>query len=708
MTEDVERVRRGSEYPLGATMVDGGVNFAIYSENASEMFLELYDREDGDPAETIRMQEQDAHVWHCFVSGLHPGQLYAYRADGPYDPEKGLRFNGSKLLIDPYAKALSGVVKWNDSIFPYDINSQEKDLKIDTTPDGRYVPKSIVVDSSYNWNGVEKPRHPWNRTIIYETHVRGATITNPEVDEKIRGTYSGLASDPMIRYLKDLGITSVELLPVHHHVDEKMLVDSGLVNYWGYNTIGFFAPDIRYSSGPPGTQVQEFKNMVRKLHENGIEVILDVVYNHTAEGNHLGPTLSFRGLDNTTYYILDPENPRLYSDFTGTGNSLDARNPQVLQLIMDSLRYWATEMQVDGFRFDLASTLARELYDVNMLSPFLATIHQDPVISTMKLIAEPWDVGPGGYQVGNFPPKWAEWNGKYRDLVRRMWRGDDGTLAEFATRISGSPDLYEEDGRRPHSSINFVTSHDGFTLYDLVSYNSKHNEANGELFQGGTDENYSYNFGVEGETEDPEITGRRFRRMKNFIFTMLVSQGVPMLLGGDEIGRTQRGNNNAYCQDNEISWYNWNLDRERNDLLKFTRHLIHLRRSNPVLRRRNFFPNTPNPATGRAEIQWLTPAGTEITREMWDDPSLHTLMVRLSGRETREISYRDDIVTGGDLLLIFNSSSEPVNFILPSSEKGWEIYADTNTPSIDGLPQKLPGNSYLLNLDAAAVIQEIL
>ena len=386
--ENAERVRRGSEYPLGATMVDGGVNFAIYSENASEIFLELYDREDGDPAETIRMQEQDAHVWHCFVSGLRPGQLYAYRADGPYDPEKGLRFNGSKLLIDPYAKALSGVVKWNDSIFPYDINSQEKDLKIDTTPDGRYVPKSIVVDSSYNWNGVEKPRHPWNRTIIYETHVRGATITNPEVDEKIRGTYSGLASDPMIRYLKDLGITSVELLPVHHHVDEKMLVDSGLVNYWGYNTIGFFAPDIRYSSGPPGTQVQEFKNMVRKFHENGIEVILDVVYNHTAEGNHLGPTLSFRGLDNTTYYILDPENPRLYSDFTGTGNSLDARNPQVLQLIMDSLRYWATEMQVDGFRFDLASTLARELYDVTISSLYDISRVSLPESRTMSVCNE--------------------------------------------------------------------------------------------------------------------------------------------------------------------------------------------------------------------------------------------------------------------------------------------------------------------------------
>ena len=394
--ENVERVRRGSEYPLGATTVDGGVNFAIYSENASAVFLELYDREDGEAVETIRLQEQDAHVWHCFVSGIKPGQLYAYRADGPYDPENGQRFNKSKLLIDPYAKALSGVVKWNDSIFSYDINSQEKDLKIDAAPDEKYVPKSIVVDSSYDWGGVEKPRHPWNRTIIYETHVRGATITNPQVDEKIRGTYSGLASEPMIRYLKDLGITSVELLPVHHHVDEKMLVDSGLVNYWGYNTIGFFAPDIRYSSGPPGTQVREFKDMVRKFHENGIEVILDVVYNHTAEGNHLGPTLSFRGLDNTTYYILDPDSPRFYSDFTGTGNSLNARNPQVLQLIMDSLRYWATDMQVDGFRFDLASTLARELYNVNMLSPFLATIHQDPVISTMKLIAEPWDVARNG------------------------------------------------------------------------------------------------------------------------------------------------------------------------------------------------------------------------------------------------------------------------------------------------------------------------
>ena len=700
-----EKIRRGFSYPLGATLRDNGVNFAVYSENAEEVYLELFNTDDGDPVETIQFKEHDGYVWHTFVSGIGAGQYYGYRMKGAYDPISGKRFNDRKLLIDPYAKALSGVVRWDNSLFSYNLDSPDQDLSINTDADYKLVPKGIVVDSAYDWNGVKKPFHPWNRTIIYETHVKGATFRREDIPQNIRGTYSGLASDPMIQYFTDLGITSIELMPVHHHVDDKLLADAGLVNYWGYNTIAFFAPDVRYCSGKPGSQVKEFKDMVRKLHENGIEVILDVVYNHTAEGNHLGPTLSFRGLDNTTYYVLDPQNPRYYVDFTGTGNSLDARNPQVLQLIMDSLRYWATEMQADGFRFDLASTLARELYDVNMLSPFLNTIHQDPVVSNLKLIAEPWDVGPGGYQVGNFPPKWAEWNGKYRDLMRRFWRGDLGLLGEFATRLSGSPDLYQENGRRPFASINFITSHDGFTMYDLVSYNQKHNELNG-AYPGGMDENYSYNCGIEGETGDPGIIGRRFRMIKNYILTLLVSQGTPMILGGDEIARTQRGNNNAFCQDNEISWYDWNFNQEKRALLKFTRHVISLRRSNPVLRRRNFFRNTPVPGSNMKEILWLDSQCREMTQENWNDPGLKSIMVWLSGRFTSEVSYVDDVLIGGDLILLFNASDEAVDFKLPHSENGWELYVDTNLPSVEGLPMPIPGENYVLNSSASAVIQE--
>ncbi|MDS0257145.1 glycogen debranching protein GlgX [Thermoplasmatales archaeon AK] len=700
-----EKIRRGFSYPLGATLRDNGVNFAVYSENAEEVYLELFNTDDGDPVETIQFKEHDGYVWHTFVSGIGAGQYYGYRMKGAYDPISGKRFNDRKLLIDPYTKALSGVVRWDNSLFSYNLDSPDQDLSINTDADYKLVPKGIVVDSAYDWNGVKKPFHPWNRTIIYETHVKGATFRREDIPQNIRGTYSGLASDPMIQYFTDLGITSIELMPVHHHVDDKLLADAGLVNYWGYNTIAFFAPDVRYCSGKPGSQVKEFKDMVRKLHENGIEVILDVVYNHTAEGNHLGPTLSFRGLDNTTYYVLDPQNPRYYVDFTGTGNSLDARNPQVLQLIMDSLRYWATEMQADGFRFDLASTLARELYDVNMLSPFLNTIHQDPVVSNLKLIAEPWDVGPGGYQVGNFPPKWAEWNGKYRDLMRRFWRGDLGLLGEFATRLSGSPDLYQENGRRPFASINFITSHDGFTMYDLVSYNQKHNELNG-AYPGGMDENYSYNCGIEGETGDPGIIGRRFRMIKNYILTLLVSQGTPMILGGDEIARTQRGNNNAFCQDNEISWYDWNFNQEKRALLKFTRHVISLRRSNPVLRRRNFFRNTPVPGSNMKEILWLDSQCREMTQENWNDPGLKSIMVWLSGRFTSEVSYVDDVLIGGDLILLFNASDEAVDFKLPHSENGWELYVDTNLPSVEGLPMPIPGENYVLNSSASAVIQE--
>ncbi len=696
---------RGEPYPLGATLKEDGVNFAIYSEYAEAVEIELYNANDNYTKETVELKERDGYVWHRFVPGIRKGQLYGIRAEGKYDPSKGLRFNRNKLLIDPYAKALSGKINWDKSIFSYDQESPHKDLAINNDDSGPFVPKGIVLDTQYDWKDVKKPKHSWARTVIYETHVKGISILREEIPEKIRGSYSALASESMIQYFKDLGVTSLELMPIHHHVDDMFLVNAGLSNYWGYNTIAYFAPDIRYSSGPPGTQVNEFKNMVRKLHENEIEVILDVVYNHTAEGNHLGPTLSFRGIDNITYYKLQSENKRLYEDFTGTGNSLDSRQPAVLQLIMDSLRYWATDMQVDGFRFDLASTLARELYNVNMLSPFLATIHQDPIISNLKLIAEPWDVGPGGYQVGNFPPKWAEWNGKYRDQMRRFWRGDEGMLGHFATRLSGSPDLYQDKGRLPKASINFITAHDGFTLLDLVSYKSKHNEDNPSGFEGGSDENYSMNFGVEGNTDDEKINGHRFRMMKNFILTLMVSQGVPMILGGDEIARTQNGNNNSFCHDNRINWFNWNLNREKQELLKFTRHMIMLRKSNPVLRRRNFFMESL-PNMDLKEIIWMDSPGNRMTPEKWNIHENKSLMVWISGHYTSEIAYSGEFLTGGDLLLLFNSGSNPVNFILPDDGTKWELYADTNLPTIDGLPIPIEGRNYLLNRGASAVIRE--
>ena len=696
---------RGEPYPLGATLREDGVNFAIYSEYAETMEIEFYGANDKYPGETVELKEHDGYVWHTFVPGIKKGQLYGLRVGGKYDPSNGLRFNRNKLLIDPYARALSGKINWDKSIFSYDQDSPDQDLAMNNEDSSPFVPKSIVIDPQYDWKGVKKPKHPWAGTVIYETHVKGISIQRDDIQEKIRGTYSALASESMIQYFRDLGITSLELMPIHHHVDDMFLVNAGLSNYWGYNTIGYFAPDIRYASGAPGSQVVEFKDMVRKLHENGIEIILDVVYNHTAEGNNLGPTLSFKGIDNITYYKLQPGNKRFYEDFTGTGNSLDARQPAVLQLIMDSLRYWATEMQIDGFRFDLASTLARELYNVNMLSPFLATIHQDPIISNLKLIAEPWDVGPGGYQVGNFPPKWAEWNGKYRDQMRRFWRGEDGMLGNFATRLSGSPDLYKDKGKLPKASVNFITCHDGFTLCDLVSYKHKHNEANPKGFEGGSDENFSMNFGIEGNTDDEQIRGQRFRMMKNFILTLMVSQGVPMILGGDEIARTQNGNNNSFCQDNKINWFNWALNQEKNELLKFTRHMIMLRRSNPVLRRRNFFKETL-PDADLKEILWMDSTGNKMTPEKWNRPDNKSLMIWISGHYTSEIAYSGEFLTGGDLLLLFNSGNSPVNFILPDDGTKWELYADTNLSTIDGLPISIDGRNYLLNKGASAVIRE--
>ena len=697
-------VSEGKPYPLGSTLTNDGVNFAIYSEDAESIELALFKPSDLKcPNETISMKEVDAHVWHCEVSGIKEGQLYGYYVGGPFDPSQGLRFNKNKLLIDPYAKSLNSKINWDDSIFPYDIMYGSS---VNNEDDTEFMPKSMVVNDLYDWQDVRKPERRWNDTIIYETHVKSITQMKEDLDKNIRGTYSALGSSKVINYLKDLGITAVELMPVQQHVDDKVLVDRGLTNYWGYNTIAYFAPDLRYSTSHDN-QIKEFKDMVFNLHSNGIEVILDVVYNHTAEGNHMGPLLSFRGIDNRTYYFLDPSDPSKYVDFTGTGNSLNVSNPQVLQMIMDSLRYWAIEMQIDGFRFDLASTLARNLYSINMLSPFMNVIHQDPVLSRLKLIAEPWDIGPGGYQVGNFPPKWSEWNGKYRDSLRKYWRGDDGMIGEFATRISGSPDLYDDGGKRPHSSINFVTCHDGFTLMDLVSYNTKHNEANTEGFEGGIDENYSFNYGVEGRTEDKKITGLRYRSIKNFFLSLFVSQGTPMILGGDEIGRTQQGNNNAYCQDNEISWYDWNMDEDKQNLYKFVKKAIALRRSNPVLARKNFFRGDLVAGTEMKDVVWLDKNLEELKIEDWKNPSLKHLMVWINGEYTSEVEYSYRKITGGDLLLLFNSSDSDIMFKLPNDTKKWELYLDTNILNMDTLPIRLDSPQYLLKARGSAILREI-
>ncbi len=698
-------VSEGKPYPLGSILTNDGANFAIYSEEADSIELALFKPSDlKSPNETIQMKEVDAHVWHCEVSGIKEGQLYGYYVDGPFDPTQGLRFNKNKLLIDPYSKSLNSRINWDDSIFPYDIMYGST---VNNEDDTEFMPKSRVVNDLYDWQDVRKPERRWNDTIIYETHVKSITQMREDLDKNIRGTYSALGSSKVVNYLKDLGITAVELMPVHQHVDDKILVDRGLTNYWGYNTIAYFAPDLRYSA-TQDNQIKEFKDMVFNLHSNGIEVILDVVYNHTAEGNHMGPLLSFRGIDNRTYYFLDPSNPSNYVDFTGTGNSLNVSNPQVLQMIMDSLRYWAIEMQIDGFRFDLASTLARNLYSINMLSPFMNVIHQDPVLSRLKLIAEPWDIGPGGYQVGNFPPKWSEWNGKYRDSLRKYWRGDDGMTGEFATRISGSPDLYDDGGKRPHSSINFVTCHDGFTLMDLVSYKTKHNEANTEGFEGGVDENYSFNNGVEGKTDDKKILGLRYRSIKNLLLSLFVSQGTPMILGGDEIGRTQQGNNNAYCQDNEISWYDWNLDEDKQNLYKFVKKAIALRRSNPVLARKNFFRGDLVAGTEMKDVVWLDKNLEELKMEDWTNPSMKHLMAWINGGYTSEVEYSYRKITGGDLLLLFNSSDIDIMFKLPNDTKKWELYLDTNVLNMDTLPIRLDSPQYLLKARGSAILREII
>ena len=676
------RVWRGNPYPLGATWDGSGVNFAIFSEHAEAVDLCLFD---GDGTEQrIRLVEQTDLVWHCYLPDVRPGQRYGYRVHGPYAPEQGHRFNPHKLLVDPYAKRFDGTIRWDDSMFGYRIGGEEGDLEPDDRDSAPFTPKSVVVNHAFVWGGDTAPRTPFDRTLIYEVHVKGFTKRHPDVPEELRGTYAGLGSGPALDYLTSLGITAVELLPVHQFVDDRHLVERGLTNYWGYNTIGFFAPDIRYSA--TGEPVSEFKTMVKRLHDAGIEVILDVVYNHTGEGNHLGPTLSFRGIDNASYYRPSPEDRRYYVDYTGTGNTLDATSPRVLQLIMDSLRYWTTEMHVDGFRFDLASALAREMYDVDKLGSFFDIIGQDPVISQVKLIAEPWDVGPGGYQVGNFPVGWAEWNGKYRDTVRRFWKGVGGQTAELAYRLTGSSDLYASSGRRPHASINFVTSHDGFTLNDLVSYERKHNEANGEDNRDGDDNNESMNFGVEGPTEDERIIELRERQKRNFLATLLLSQGVPMLLGGDEISRTQQGNNNAYAQDNEISWFDWSLDRRKRQLLSFTRSLIRLFAQHPVLRRRRFFQGRQIRGSRVKDLTWYAPDGTEMTDEQWDAPGVKTLGVQYAGDAIDERGPRGERIVDDTFLIILNADERPVAFTLPNHEaaKRWEVVFDTVHPTFSG------------------------
>ncbi|HEX2239196.1 MAG TPA: glycogen debranching protein GlgX [Gammaproteobacteria bacterium] len=679
----VRRVRPGRSYPLGATWDGRGINFALYAENATRVELCLFDSPQAEcEAVRIPLPEHTDQVWHVYLPELTPEQVYGYRVHGPYDPATGHRFNPHKMLLDPYARAIARRTRWHDALFGYRTNDPAGDLSFDARDSAPCAPLAVVIDPAFSWGEDRPPRTPWHNTIIYELHVRGFTMRHPGIPEDLRGTYAGLACEPAIQHLRNLGVTAVELLPVHFHLDDRHLVERGLVNYWGYNSLGYFAPENWYDA--PTCRlgaVAEFKMMVRTLHEAGIEVILDVVYNHTAEGNQLGPTLSMRGIDNAAYYRLAPD-PRYYMDYTGCGNTLNMRNPRVLQLIMDSLRYWVQEMHVDGFRFDLASALARELHEVDRLAGFFDIIHQDPVLSQIKLIAEPWDLGEGGYQVGNFPPGWTEWNGKYRDSVRRFWRGDGGVVGEFATRFCGSSDLYEWSSRRPYASINFVTCHDGFTLEDLVSYNEKHNEANGEDNRDGTWDNLSWNTGVEGPTNNNSILDLRDRRKRSFLATLLFSQGVPMILAGDELGHTQSGNNNAYCQDNEASWLNWDLNERQKALLRFVRRVIRLRREQPVFRRRRFFHGKSIEGAGAPDIAWLNVDGSEMTAETWTQEWVKCLGVILFGDSIDVDEYGEEI-SGDTLLVLFNAAPShmiPFTLLELVERQPWELLLDTFTP----------------------------
>jgi len=670
----------GKPYPLGATWDGKGVNFSVFSEYADGVELCLF-RPDNDQEEyvKIKIEEVTHHIWHVYVPGLKPGQLYGYRVSGPFDPENGHRFNPNKLLIDPYCKALDGEIRWDDSLFGYTIGSDEEDLSFDDRNSAAFVPKSVVVDNRFDWENDTKPDIPYSDSIIYELHVKGFTQLHKEVPNEIKGTYAGLAHPASINYLKDLGITAVELLPIHQFVNDQHLLEKGLTNYWGYNTLGFFAPDARYSSsGTMGQQVVEFKNMVKELHKAGIEVILDVVYNHTAEGNHMGPTLSFKGLDNASYYRLVEDDERHYMDYTGTGNTLNVQLPNVLTLIMDSLRYWITEMHVDGFRFDLAAALARTLNDTDTLSSFFNIIHQDPIISQVKLIAEPWDIGDEGYMVGKFPVGWGEWNGIYRDHVRDFWRGGEIKLSEFGNRFTGSPDLYQGDYRRPTASINFLTAHDGFTLNDLVSYNEKHNEANGEDNQDGENNNNSWNCGVEGPTDQEDIIALRNKQKRNLLTTLFLSQGVPMLVAGDEFGRTQHGNNNAYCQDNEISWINW--EQADQELLQYTKSLLDFCKEHPTFRRRRWFQGLPVTGSEIKDIIWFQPDGIHIPDDGWENNFAKSFGVFLNGKGIRCVDWDGERITDDHIMLLFNTSENAVEFTVPALECNdkWHIVIDSS------------------------------
>ncbi|MDY6998932.1 MAG: glycogen debranching protein GlgX [Actinomycetota bacterium] len=693
----------GKAYPLGATYDGYGTNFALFSEAAETVELCLFDAEGVETR--ITLPEVDGFVWHGFIPNIEPGQRYGYRVHGPYDPGAGVRCNPNKLLLDPYAKAIDGTFDWNQSLFSYNFGDPDSRNDDDSAAS---MPKCVVINPYFDWGVDRPPGHEYADSVIYEAHVKGLTQTHPDIPEQIRGTYAAVAHPAIIDHLQSLGVTAIELMPVHHFANDSTLIDKGLSNYWGYNTIGFLAPDSKYSSNPnPGGQVQEFKAMVRALHEAGIEVILDVVYNHTAEGNHLGPTLSMRGIDNAAYYRLVDDDRRYYMDYTGTGNSLNVGHPHSLQLIMDSLRYWVTEMHIDGFRFDLASTLAREFYDVDKLSTFFELVQQDPTVSQVKLIAEPWDVGPGGYQVGGFPPQWTEWNGKYRDTVRDYWRGEPATLDEFASRLTGSADLYENTARRPVASINFITAHDGFTLRDLVSYNEKHNEANGEDNNDGESHNRSWNCGAEGPTDDAEINALRSRQQRNFLATLLLSQGVPMISHGDELGRTQQGNNNVYCQDNELSWIDWAA--ADTDLMEFAKSVSQLRTAHPVFRRRRFFTGQPIAAGGLPDILWLNPDGTTMSSEDWNSGFAKSIAVYLNGEAIPYMDIRGTRVTDTSFLMCFNAHYEPIVFTLPKKKyaPAWQVVVDTTAAPGEEARQKSPATKLKVGARGLIILEAV-
>ncbi|MER5733043.1 glycogen debranching protein GlgX [Streptomyces sp. NPDC002138] len=696
----------GQAYPLGATYDGAGTNFAVYSEAARRIELCLLHDDGSETA--VELRETDAFVRHAYLPGVMPGQRYGFRVHGPYEPERGQRCNPAKLLLDPYARAISGSIGWGEQVYGYHFGRPDSRNDLDSAP---RTMTSVVVNPYFDWANDRPPRTEYHHTVLYEAHVKGLTMRHPDLPEELRGTYAALAHPAVIGHLTKLGVTALELMPVHQSVNDHRLFNDGLSNYWGYNTIGFFAPHNGYASGDRGQQVLEFKSAVRALHEAGIEVILDVVYNHTAEGNHLGPTLSFRGLDNASYYRL-AEDARYYTDTTGTGNSLLMRSPHVLQLIMDSLRYWVTEMHVDGFRFDLAATLARQFHEVDRLSSFFDLVQQDPVVSQVKLIAEPWDLGEGGYQVGNFPPLWTEWNGKYRDTVRDLWRGQPRTLAEFAGRLTGSSDLYQDDGRRPLASINFATCHDGFTLHDLVSYNDKHNEANREGNRDGESHNRSWNCGVEGPTEDPEVLELRARQMRNFVATLMLSQGVPMLSHGDEFARSQGGNNNAYCQDNELSWVSWpEPGKPAPGLLDFTRQMVWLRRDHPVFRRRRFFHGRPVQGTDDelSDIAWFTPHGEQMRARDWQAQHARALTVFLNGEAISEPGTRGERITDDSFLLMFNAGAEPQDFTIPAGHGArWRLVVDTARAEVlppGSGPQYAAGDRVALTGRSLVVLQ---